>query len=59
MLRYSVDQAFVREVADGAEAVLDRTTKPVKGTDILNQDVTEFWFNRFSITTPWDPNLAS
>jgi glyoxylase-like metal-dependent hydrolase (beta-lactamase superfamily II) len=59
MLRYSTDQAFVREVADGAEAVLDGTAKPVKGTDILRQDVTEFWFNRFSITTPWDPSLAS
>jgi glyoxylase-like metal-dependent hydrolase (beta-lactamase superfamily II) len=59
MLRYSVDQAFVREVADGAEAILEGAAKPVKGTDILNQDVTEFWFNRFSITTPWDPGLAS
>jgi glyoxylase-like metal-dependent hydrolase (beta-lactamase superfamily II) len=59
MLRYSVDQAFVMEVADGAEAVLDGTANPVKGTDILGEDVTEFWFNRFSITTPWDPSLAS
>jgi glyoxylase-like metal-dependent hydrolase (beta-lactamase superfamily II) len=58
MLRYSTDQAFVREVADGAEAVLDGTAKPVKGTDILGQEVTEFWFNRFSITTPWDPSPA-
>jgi glyoxylase-like metal-dependent hydrolase (beta-lactamase superfamily II) len=59
MLRYSTDQAFLREVADGAEAVLDSRAKPVKGTDILGQDVTEFWFNRFSITTAWDPGLAS
>ena len=43
----------------GAEAVLDGTAKPVKGTDILRQDVTEFWFNRFTITTAWDPSLAS
>jgi glyoxylase-like metal-dependent hydrolase (beta-lactamase superfamily II) len=59
MLRYSVDRAFVSEIADGAESVLEGRTKPVRGIDILGQDVTEFWFNRFSITTPWDPGLAS
>ncbi len=59
MLRYSVDRAFVSEIADGAESVLEGQTKPVRGIDILGQDVTEFWFNRFSITTPWDPSLAS
>jgi glyoxylase-like metal-dependent hydrolase (beta-lactamase superfamily II) len=59
MLRYSVDPAFVSEIADGAESVLEGQTKPVRGIDILGQDVTEFWFNRFSITTPWDPGLAS
>jgi glyoxylase-like metal-dependent hydrolase (beta-lactamase superfamily II) len=59
MLRYSVDRAFLSEIADGAESVLEGQTKPVRGIDILGQDVTEFWFNRFSITTPWDPGLAS
>jgi glyoxylase-like metal-dependent hydrolase (beta-lactamase superfamily II) len=59
MLRYSVDRAFVSEIADGAESVVDGQTKPVRGIDILGQDVTEFWFDRFSITTPWDPDLAS
>jgi glyoxylase-like metal-dependent hydrolase (beta-lactamase superfamily II) len=59
MLRYSVDQAFLQEVADGAEAVLEGTAKPVRGIDILGQDVTEYWFNRFSITTTWDASLAS
>jgi glyoxylase-like metal-dependent hydrolase (beta-lactamase superfamily II) len=59
MLRYSIDPAFIDEVADGAEAALEGAVKPVRGIDILGGDVTEFWFNRFSITTPWDPSLAS
>jgi glyoxylase-like metal-dependent hydrolase (beta-lactamase superfamily II) len=59
MLRYSIDPAFIDEVAAGAEAALEGAVKPVRGIDILGGDVTEFWFNRFSITTPWDASLAS
>ncbi len=55
MLRYSVDPAFIGEVADGAGAALEGTARPVRGIDILGQDVTEFWFDRFSIMTPWTP----
>ena len=59
MLRYAVDRAFIDEVADGAEAVVEGQIRPVPGIDIMGQDVTEFWFDRFSITTPWDPSLTS
>ena len=52
MLRYSTDAAFLAEVADGAEQVVAGGLTPVPGTDILGQDVTEYWFDRFSITTP-------
>lgn len=52
MLRYSTDAAFLAEVADGAEKVVEGALTPVRGTDILGQDVTEYWFDRFSITTP-------
>jgi glyoxylase-like metal-dependent hydrolase (beta-lactamase superfamily II) len=52
MLRYSMDAAFLPEVADGAEQVVQGVLTPVRGTDILGQEVTEYWFDRFSITTP-------
>lgn len=51
MLRYSMDAAFLPEVADGAEQVVQGVLTPVRGTDILGQEVTEYWFDRFSITT--------
>lgn len=52
MLRYAVDAAFLTEVADGAEQVMQGVLTPVSGTDILGQQINEFWFDRFSITTP-------
>jgi glyoxylase-like metal-dependent hydrolase (beta-lactamase superfamily II) len=58
ILRYSTDSAFLAEVADGAEKVVEGTVKPVRGSDILGGEVAEYWFDRFSITTPWDPILA-
>ena len=58
MLRYCIDPAFLTEVADGADQVVSGTVKPQHGTDILCGDVIEYWFDRFSITTPWDPRLA-
>ncbi|HEX6933831.1 MAG TPA: MBL fold metallo-hydrolase [Streptosporangiaceae bacterium] len=52
MLRYGVDAAFLTEVADGAEQVMQGVITPVRGTDILGQQINEYWFDRFSITTP-------
>lgn len=50
MLRYSVDGAFLAEVADGAQRVLAGFTRATQGTDIFGEPVTECFFNRFSIT---------
>lgn len=58
ILRYSIDPAFLAEVADGAEKVIEGTVQPVLGGDILGGEIAEYWFDRFSITTPWDPRLA-
>lgn len=52
MLRYSVDGAFLAEVADGAQVVSEGSTKASKGTDIFGEPVTEYFFDRFSITIP-------
>lgn len=51
MLRYSTDASFLDEVADGAEQVVQGIRTPARGTDILGQEITEYWFDRFSITT--------
>lgn len=58
ILRYSTDPAFLDEVADGAEKVIEGAVTPVIGSDILGGEIAEYWFDRFSITTPWDPSLA-
>jgi hypothetical protein len=58
ILRYSTDSAFLAEVADGAEKVVEGAVKPVHGSDILGGEVAEYWFDRFSITTAWDPSQA-
>ncbi len=59
MLRYSTDPAFLTEVADGAEQVVQGALTPARGFDILGQEVAEYWFDRFSITTPQENSTGS
>lgn len=49
ILRNKVDAAFMTEVADGFEAVLDGRVAPRVGADIFGDAVREYWFDRFSI----------
>ncbi len=49
ILRYGVDAAFLTEVADGFEAVLNKAVEPQVGVDIFGDNVREYWFDRFSI----------
>ncbi len=54
ILRNGVDAAFMTEVADGFEAVLNDKIKAKAGKDIFGDRVLEFWFDRFSIVLPGD-----
>ena len=49
ILKYGIDAAFLTEVADGFEDVLNQAVQPVTGQDIFGDKVREFWFDRFSI----------
>lgn len=49
ILRNKVDSAFMTEVADGFEAVLNEDVDPRVGVDIFGDAVREYWFDRFSI----------
>ena len=52
ILRNGVDAAFMTEVADGFEAVLNDKIKAKAGKDIFGDRILEFWFDRFSIVLP-------
>ncbi len=54
ILRNGLDAAFMTEVADGFEAVLNDKIKAKAGKDIFGDRVREFWFDRFSIVLPGD-----
>jgi len=54
ILRNGVDAAFMTEVADGFEAVLNDKIKAKAGKDIFGDRILEFWFDRFSIVLPGD-----
>ncbi len=49
ILKYGIDAAFLTEVADGFEAVVNLAVDPVTGQDIFGDKVREYWFERFSI----------
>ena len=49
ILKYGVDAAFITEVADGFEDVVNHAVEPRAGVDIFGETVSEYWFDRFSI----------
>lgn len=59
ILRNPVDAAFMTEVADGFEAVLNKDVAPRPGKDIFGDEVHEYWFDRFSIVLAGDPSVTA